>query len=64
MDVDSPLARLMALVEGVDHALTDRADPALRAAFGLAGLKAVAAEVQAQIEGMQKANGTGSYDPA
>jgi sRNA-binding protein len=62
MDVDSPLARLMALVEGVDRALTDTADPALRAAFGLAGLKAVAAEVQAQIDRMQKVNGTGSPD--
>jgi sRNA-binding protein len=64
MDADSPLARLMALVEGVDRALTDTADPALRAAFGLAGLQAVAAEVQAQIDSMQKLNGTGSNGPA
>jgi sRNA-binding protein len=62
MDVDSPLHRLMALVEGVDRALTDTADPALRAAFGLAGLKAVAAEVQMQIEAMQKLNGAASPD--
>jgi sRNA-binding protein len=62
MDADGPLSRLMALVEGVDRALTDTTDPALRAAFGLAGLKAVAAEVQAQIEKMQKLNGAGSSD--
>jgi len=49
----SPLARLMALVKGVDSALTDTADPTLRATFGLAGLKAIAAEVQARIEEMQ-----------
>ena len=63
MDVDkpNPLTRLMALVEGVARALTDTADPALRTAFGIAGLKAVAAEVQAQIEKMQKLNG-GSHE--
>jgi sRNA-binding protein len=63
MDVDkpNPLTRLMALVEGVARALTDTADPALRTAFGIAGLKAIAAEVQAQIEKMQKLNG-GSHE--
>ena len=63
MDADkpNPLARLMALVEGVARALTDANDPALRTAFGIAGLKAVAAEVQAQIEKMQKLNG-GSHE--
>jgi DNA-binding CsgD family transcriptional regulator len=49
----SPLARLMALVKGVDSALTDTADPTLRTTFGLAGLKAIAAEVQTQIAEMQ-----------
>jgi sRNA-binding protein len=57
MDANGPLARLMALVEGVDRVLTDTADPTLRVTFGLAGLKAVATEVQAQIEKMQELNG-------
>jgi sRNA-binding protein len=48
-----PLARLKALVEGVDRVLTDTTDPTLRATFGVAGLQTVAAEVQAQIEKMQ-----------
>jgi sRNA-binding protein len=57
-----PLARLTSLVEGVDRALTDTTDPTLRATFGIAGLKAVAAEVQAQIDRMQKDNGAASPD--
>jgi sRNA-binding protein len=61
MDVGSPLARLMALVEGVDRALTDTANLTLRTTFGLAGLQTVAAEVQAQIEKIQKLNG-GSHE--
>jgi hypothetical protein len=55
----SPLARLLALVTGVDCVLTDTADPTLRATFGLAGLKAIAAEVQARVEEMQ----TSAIDP-
>jgi sRNA-binding protein len=62
MDADSPLTRLMTLIEGVDRALTDTTNPTLRTTFGIAGLKAVAAEVQAQIEKMQKVNGAGSPD--